>query len=107
QQIRTFCAPLVAEAAEEIGAAFAAALPESLAVVLLTPAAARLPGLLAALQEAAGDPVPVRRLAPDAAALAAFHLAGRFWRGELPNFHADVCLPLPAARPLPRLAADH
>jgi hypothetical protein len=108
QQIRTFCAPLAAEAAEEIRAALAPAQPESLAVILLTTAAARLPGLQAALQEAASDRVPVRRLAPDAAALAAFHLAGRFRRGELPNFHADVCLPLPAVnRPLPRLAVDH
>jgi hypothetical protein len=108
QQIRTFCDPLVADAGEEIGAAFASAMPESLAVVLLTPAATRLPGLLATLQEAAGERVPVRQLAADAAALAAYHLAGRFRRGELPNFHADVCLPVPAApRPMPRLAADH
>src|SRR5262249_47581670 len=102
QQIRTFCAPLASEAAEKSGGAFATAFPETLPVVLLTPAAARLPGLLAAVQEAAGDPVPVRRLAPEAAAHAAYHMAGRFRRGAFPNFHADVCLPLPpAARPMP------
>jgi hypothetical protein len=80
--------------------------------VLLTAAAARLPGLLDALEERVNGPAVVggafgvegegpgrvRVLAASATAAAAHELAGRVCRGELPAGPLDVA-PLPAPRP--------
>jgi hypothetical protein len=81
--------------------------------VLVTAAAARLPGLVAALEERVNgpavvgggfadegdDPGRVRVLSPQATALAAHELAARVCRGELAAGPLDVA-PLPAPRPV-------
>src|SRR5262249_5586059 len=77
-QVRASCTPLVEEVTEDVGTAFAAAFPEAMAAVLLTHAASRLPGLVPALQEAAGERVPVVSLPVEAAARTAHDLAGPF-----------------------------
>lgn len=60
--------------------------------------AARLPGLQNALDAIGGD-APVQVLPPDALALAAFALAGRWQCGELPRGHLDATVPRVAAKP--------
>ena len=59
----------------------------------VTHAAARLPGLTAALVPQVSERTAVRSLPPDDAAQAAHALAGRWLRGELPRGHLDVVAP--------------
>jgi hypothetical protein len=118
RQVGLFCAPLVQEAAEEVGTAFASALLGTMSVVLVSAAVGRLPGLVGALQEAVGDRVPVQVLPPDATARAGWELAGHFLRGAGRHWapsheHLMASLPLspaarsrPASQVPPRLAAD-
>ncbi len=64
------------------------------AVVLVAPEAARLPGLVAALEQQTGEPTAVTLLAADSVARAAHDLGARWQQGALPVEHRDVVLPL-------------
>jgi hypothetical protein len=66
---------------------------------VLTHAAGRLPGLAAALQEAAGPQAQPAVLPADAAARAAHDLAACFSHGDLPRGHLDSALPFLARGP--------
>ena len=66
--------------------------------VWLTHAAARLPGLAAALQAAVPDRVPVLGLNPWAVCDAAAALAPRWRAGELPRAYLDAVVPATAGR---------
>ena len=109
QQVRAFCAPLVDQALHELGSVLEGQPSDAPAALLVTAEAGRLPGLFAALKEAAGDAAPVRRLAPEAGARGAHAVAARMRWGHLPHGHLDASLPLPAAEPHsgPRLAVEH
>lgn len=72
------------------------------AVVLVTASAARLPGLLADLEEHTGEATTIMVLAADAVAKAAHELAGRWQTTGTPSGHHDVALPLRSRRPLTR-----
>lgn len=96
RQILSFCAPLIREAAEEVSAAWQA-LSEGPTLVILSAAAARLPGLAPALVEAAGGKVPTLVLGADAAAQAAFTLACSPVRGMSAAEHLGRALSLPPA----------
>jgi hypothetical protein len=75
EQVRGFCASLVDQAVDEIGCAFGNGVTDGVAVLLVTPSAARLPGLVPALAETMGLRIPVRLLSADAAARTAHQLA--------------------------------
>ena len=94
QQVRAYCSPLVAESIEEIRAVVAEAPDSYPGVVLLTAAAAQLPGLAGALHHETPEAVPVISLAGDAAARGAHALAARIQRGELPRGHLEGAVPL-------------
>ena len=66
--------------------------------VWLTHAAARLPGLIPALQAAFPDRVPVLGLNPWAVCDAAAALAPRWRAGELPRAYLDAVLPATIGR---------
>jgi hypothetical protein len=115
RQVLAFCAPLADQLLDEMP--FVSSTLDSLAAVLLTSTAGRLPGLAAAVQEAAGDRISVTMLPPDAIARAAHLLAGRSQRAETVIEHIDLSLPLgkrghetalfpPTVVPEPRIAAD-
>jgi FHA domain len=117
-ELSAFCAPLVQQAVAEMQSFLAATAPIGpIGVVLLSSAAARLPGLAAALEGLIllpeseppheEDPdfgedlieenmlsVRVHVLDDDAVARAAFDLALRQHKGELPRGHLDAA-PLP------------
>jgi hypothetical protein len=121
-ELAVFCAPLAQQAAAEMQAfAAATAAHGTTAAVLATGTAAALPGLTAALEEHLQRPAIVRTpnaqdgdfgadlpldddvtatrvqaLDADALARAAYDLAGRVRRGELPRGRIDAA-PLPAA----------
>jgi hypothetical protein len=116
EELASFCAGLVQESLKSIPSVLGQSTP---AVVLISAAAARLPGLAAALQGCGRQmAVPVQDevqdtdfgedliegriepssgptvLAPDAAARAAHVLAARSHDGDLPRGHLDLSLPL-------------
>jgi hypothetical protein len=131
EEIVTFCDRLVGRVLEGIQALAATPsggrisnpshAPEALRVVIVTRAAARLPGLVAALENYVQRPEPateressgdfgedlllegssssttVVRISADAAARAAHDLAVRCQSGELPRGHLDFSLPLPGS----------
>jgi len=95
QEIEAFAAPLL----KRTLASLQKLLPEleadgPPAVVLATASAARLPGLLKALQEHTGEATTVVALADDAVARAAHELAARWQAGKTPSGHHDMALPL-------------
>src|SRR5262249_26764237 len=65
-------------------------------VIVLTAGAGRLPGLVGALQEQAGDPGFVHVLSPDALANAVHQFATSFHDGSLPPGHIDTTIPVPS-----------
>lgn len=91
--IASFCAPQTRKLAGEL-VAFAAAFPAPRAV-LVTAAAARLPGLVATVRDTMGERMPLLLLTPDAAAQAAHYLAVCFHKGEQPPGHVEGAMPLP------------
>jgi len=116
EELSSFCAGLVQESVQAIPTVLGQSSP---AVILVSAAAARLPGLAAALEGCGRQmavPVPdevqdtdfgedliegriepssgVTVLAADAAARAAHALAARCHDGELPRGHLDLSLPL-------------
>jgi molecular chaperone DnaK (HSP70) len=119
EEILAFCERLVGrilEGIQVLSSTFTA--PEALRAVIVTRAAARLPGLVAALENYVSrlEPAPewdptgdfgedllldghasalVAKISADAAARAAHDLAVRCHRGELPRGHLDLSLPLP------------
>jgi hypothetical protein len=105
--LAAFCRPLVKRvltATETALSTAQAELPPE--VVLLSAAAARLPGMAAALHQHSGAGTVVLELSPDAGARAAHELAEHWRSGALPSGHVDVALPLrqpsPTARPVPK-----
>lgn len=74
------------------------------ALVLLTPAASLLPGLIAALQGHIGEQTLIAILPADAVAGAAHELASRWQTNALPRGHydGDLLLAPTAAQPLPK-----
>jgi hypothetical protein len=118
EDIHAFCARLVAQTLESVQRILAASQARDvLRTVIVTAAAGRLPGLVAALEESVRQPVPLKDLdasedfgenlmeisdgpvrvnvlLPDAVAQAAHSLACRIHRGELPHGHLDMVLPL-------------
>jgi hypothetical protein len=122
-ELAAACAPLLRQALGHVRSLRDLLPPGPAPTLLVTDAAGRLPGLVAALEEAAGPPAPaperepdcedfgeglldadgpergaVSVLSPDAAARAACDLAGRWQRGELARGGVEVA-PLPP--PLP------
>jgi molecular chaperone DnaK (HSP70) len=121
EEFAGFCEPLVVRAVEGVRGLLTQGGRETLRIVLVTRAAGRLPGLVPALQKATGtvgqdsNPVPqepaedfgealfaegsspagVALLADDDVARAAHELAGRVQRGELPQGHHDLTVPVP------------
>jgi hypothetical protein len=119
EEFATFCEPLVTRAVEGVRGLVTVGGRTALRVVLVTRAAGRLPGLLPALQKAVGTtagPVAVQEpsedfgedllaeggslagvalLADADVARAAHALAGRVQKGELPQGHHDLTLPVP------------
>jgi hypothetical protein len=95
QEFVTFCAPLVRRTLEVIHRVLEAVQAEEPpAVILVSAAASRLPGLTAMLCEQTGEGTAVTVLSADAAAKAAHELAGRWQSGALPSGHVDVAVPL-------------
>jgi hypothetical protein len=116
EELVAFCSGLVRESLNLIPTVLGQSTP---AVVLVSAAAARLPGLTGALEGSSPQmalpvqdevqdtdfgedliegrieqPSGARVLAPDAAARAAHALAARCHQGELPRSHLDLSLPL-------------
>ncbi len=89
------CAPLVRLVLDGMHAVLREGSP---AAVLVTAAAAQLPGLLTALLDHTGEQTTVALLAPEAVAQAAHHLAARFQTGSLPRGHLDTAVPLSLMR---------
>lgn len=104
EELAAFCAPLVRSAIQGMRAAVSAAEPFGPpGAVLATPAAGRLPGLLAAVREYSAEPTVVTALGPDDVASAVHRLAAGFQEGSLPRGHLDVAIrvrqPAPAVAP--------
>lgn len=99
EEVRASCAPLLQHALYELRDVFAEAEPDGVGRVLVTEAAGRLPGLCEALQEEAGERVPVIPLAADAAALGAHDVAAHFLRGEQAYEHVDAVISCPVPAP--------
>jgi hypothetical protein len=78
---------------------YASGVPAPPRAIWLTSAAARLPGLAAAVYENSAESTTVATLPPDAVASAAARLAPRWHSGDLPRRHLDVAVPLAAATP--------
>jgi len=99
-ELETFCRPLVRQTLTALQAVLTTTQAErSPAVVLLSGAAGRLPGLEAAVRDHSGAATVVTVLPADALARAAHELAERWRSGALPGGHIDVSLPL--LRPSP------
>lgn len=95
RQILTFCDRLTRQAAEELSGVWQA-LAEGPALLIASAAAARLPGLVAALAESAGSQIPTLVTDADAAARSALALACAPVRGMAPAEHLGRALPLPS-----------
>jgi hypothetical protein len=90
------CAGLGRRAADEAGAALRWAEGQmSTATIYFTAAVARLPGLAAAVYQCCENRAPVAVLSPAAVAQAAFDLAQRIERGDLPAGLFEPTAPLP------------
>lgn len=123
-EVAGYCAPLLRQTVTGMQTVLATAeFHHSPSALLVTPAAAHLPGLLAALEERMGRPhleveedsstdfgeflleddpaesVGLCVLSADSVARAAHALACDFQRGDLPHGHLDVA-PLPAPQPV-------
>ena len=94
-----YCAALVKQAVAVL-LELAQTGPEPPHAVWLTHDAARLPGLIAALNDNMAERTGLAVLAPEAGARAAVTLAARWVRDELPRTHLDgtILLPEGAAR---------
>jgi hypothetical protein len=115
EELAGMCSSLLRQAAGLTEACRAAARTHGVVrTILLTAAAARLPGLVAALEDRLGGPftafdggpaedadrpAAVRVVAPPAVALAAHDLAALVCRGDLPAGQVEVA-PLPPRRPV-------
>lgn len=106
-ELNAFCKPLVRRTLEEMNALLLAAQAEGPpAAVLLSEAAARLPGLALALGAHSGAATAVSVMPADTPARAAHELAERWRSGTMPSGHLDVSLPLLRSSPAgPRPAA--
>jgi hypothetical protein len=98
EELDGFCAPLARQAVDGLRQVLAqahAAVPAMAPpdVVWVTPDAARLPGLVAALGQHLPEPTAVRALPADAVARAAHALAGHWLRGDLLRGHLDATAP--------------
>jgi len=99
-ELPAFCRPLVRrvlQTMESVLSAAQAVCPP--AAVVLSEAAAQLPGLTNAVREHTGAATTVLVLPADAAARAAHELAERWRSGALPSGHMDVSLPLARSSP--------
>jgi hypothetical protein len=118
EEVVAFCSRLASQARESARAVFAAVSAGTPSAIILTEAAGRLPGLVAALEGEVADPplevfdeppedfgenllLPhgsdprsVIVLGPDAVARTAQQLASNFLRGDLPRGHLDTVVPL-------------
>jgi molecular chaperone DnaK (HSP70) len=98
RQIDDYCAALVQQTIEEIEAALAAAPKQGpMSAIILTAAAASLPGLSATLAANVGNRVVVLELPPDMIAYAAHQLAVCCYRDGLPQAHFEVVAPFLSA----------
>jgi hypothetical protein len=99
EELALFSAPLVRQALEGLQTLLALNASEGPPVTLVvTAAAARLPGLLPALQEQTSEETTILELTPDAPARAAHHLANLFLLGGLARSHLDTSMPLSLSR---------
>jgi len=90
-----YCTPLLRRTMEGLHALLEAAHADGPpAVILVTPEAGRLPGLLPTLEQHTGEPTAVTLLAPDSVARAVHELAACWRQGALPVEHRDVALPM-------------
>lgn len=97
-----FVAPAIANLTDLI---YGSGVPAPPRAIWLTAAAAKLPGLLAAIYDNSAEATDVRALPADAVATAAARLAPRFLAGELPRQHLDAASPAIAdAKRLPLAA---
>ena len=107
-QILSFCNPLIQETAEAVRAAFASASDGPPRAVLVTTAAAALPGLVSLLETDSPEVVPIIELPADCAARGAFHMAAAMRGATCPGgriscrFH---CRPKGRRRRWPRRPA--
>jgi hypothetical protein len=104
QQVVDFCRGLVEKTLEEMMAVLdnkAVGFPR---VLLVSAEAARLPGLVAALEGEMAGQARIVRLPLDAAARSAHQLAARFQRGSVATGHLADSLPLP--RPKSSMASS-
>jgi hypothetical protein len=102
----SICEPIVTQViAGMTDLIYASGVPAPPRAIWLTAAAARLPGLHAAIYENSAESTSVTNLSPDAIAVAAGRLAPRWLAGELPRQHLDSIIPLPVVAALPALPA--
>ncbi|MFN4261067.1 MAG: Hsp70 family protein [Gemmataceae bacterium] len=94
EDLEGMCAPLVRLALERLRTVLASLADEPPEQVLLTSAASRLPGLVAAIHDHVGQRTQVAILSPLAVASAAHALAGDLHAGKVPVGHFDVAVPL-------------
>jgi len=103
QELEQYCTLLVRQAIGGLPELLTAAQTEQPPVLILaTATAARLPGLLHALEQHTGPRTRLVTLSPDAVARAALDLAGRWYDGSLPRGPIDRTLNLPKGMPLVR-----
>lgn len=110
-----FCRSLVKSSIAAVAETMETCLADPPAVIWLTHAAGRLPGLLSALETHSAERTTIRVLPADAGCRAALQLASRSFRDDLPRTHIESVIPLseepsqgPSAiayRPVPFAAA--
>ncbi|MBL8793652.1 MAG: hypothetical protein JNM56_07095 [Planctomycetia bacterium] len=103
EELEHYCQALARQAIGGLPELLAAAAADQPPVLILaTATAARLPGLLRALEQHSGPRTRLLSLPPDAVARAALDLAARWHEGSLPRGPLDRTLPLPKSTPLVR-----
>jgi hypothetical protein len=107
QEIDDYCAALVRQTTEVIGATVAAAPKQGpMSALILTAAAVALPGLSATLAASVGSRVAVLELPPDMIAYATHQLGVCCYRDGLPQAHFEVVAPFLSADDSPPTAKE-